>query len=106
MDLDLAGKRVLVTGASRGIGLATVEAFVAEGAEVLAVSRKSTPELEATGATFVSADLLEAAAPQRVLDTVLAGDPRLDVLVKQRRRRRSARRRPPRPRRRFQRGVG
>jgi hypothetical protein len=41
-----------------------------------------------------------------VLDTVLAGDPRLDVLVKQRRRRRSARRRPPRPRRRFQRGVG
>ncbi|KAA9155917.1 SDR family NAD(P)-dependent oxidoreductase [Amycolatopsis acidicola] len=81
MDLDLAGKRVLVTGASRGIGLAIVVAFVGEGAEVVAVSRKCTPELEATGATFVSADLTEPGAPQAVLDTVFETDPRLDVLV-------------------------
>ncbi|WP_439381276.1 SDR family NAD(P)-dependent oxidoreductase [Amycolatopsis lexingtonensis] len=81
MDLQLAGKRVLVTGASKGIGLAIVRSFVAEGAFVTAVSRRSTPELEATGATFVAADLAEPDGPRRVVEQVLAADPRLDVLV-------------------------
>ncbi|GAA3574683.1 oxidoreductase [Amycolatopsis ultiminotia] len=81
MDLELAGKRVLVTGASKGIGLAIVRAFRAEGASVTAVSRRSTPELAATGATFVAADLSEADGPARMVEAVLAADPRLDVLV-------------------------
>ncbi|GAA1596629.1 SDR family oxidoreductase [Actinoplanes couchii] len=81
MDLQLAGKRVLVTGASKGIGLATVQAFQAEGASVVAVSRTSTPELEATGAQFVSADLSTPDGPRHMVEAVLAADPRLDVLV-------------------------
>lgn len=81
MELDLAGKHVLVTGASKGIGLATVKAFLAEGATVTAVSRRSTPELDATGATFLSADLSTIDGPGQMVEAVLATAPRLDVLV-------------------------
>jgi NAD(P)-dependent dehydrogenase (short-subunit alcohol dehydrogenase family) len=81
MDLKLAGKRVLVTGASKGIGLATVRAFLAEGTSVVAVARRSTPGLEATGATFIAADLATPDGPKRAVEAALAADPRLDVLV-------------------------
>jgi NAD(P)-dependent dehydrogenase (short-subunit alcohol dehydrogenase family) len=37
---DLSGKVALVTGGSRGLGLAMVEAFVAHGADVVIASRK------------------------------------------------------------------
>lgn len=81
MDLHLSGKRALVTGASRGIGLATVTLLTAEGATVTAVSRRSSAELEATGAVFLPADLSLPDAPRRVIEAALEADPRLDVLV-------------------------
>src|SRR4051794_34742133 len=55
MDLDLADKVVVVTGASRGVGLATVQSFVQEGAIVVA------------GARTVSTALQELAAHAQVL---------------------------------------
>ena len=39
MDLQVAGKRVVVTGGSKGIGLSIAEAFMAEGASVTLVAR-------------------------------------------------------------------
>jgi len=81
MDLNLTDLRVLITGASRGIGLAIVRAFTAEGASVVASARKNTSELEATGAQFFPADLSTVDGPRELLDAVLATDSRLDVLV-------------------------
>jgi len=48
---------VLITGASRGIGLAAARAFTAQGARVIGAARTITPELAATGARTVAADL-------------------------------------------------
>src|ERR1700674_3155072 len=39
MDLHLRGKRVLITGASKGIGAAAAEAFAEEGAHVMLAAR-------------------------------------------------------------------
>src|ERR1700691_6431634 len=70
-------RTVLVTGASRGIGLATARAFIAQGARVIGVARTITPELTATGAYTVAADLPTPDGVSRLIQQ--AGD--LDVLV-------------------------
>lgn len=58
MNLDLSGKRVLVTGGSKGVGRAVVELFRAEGAQVLTCARQVSSELPAE--RFVQADLTTA----------------------------------------------
>jgi 3-oxoacyl-[acyl-carrier protein] reductase len=56
MDLKLRGKAALVTGSSRGIGLATAKAFAAEGCRVMLSARsdgqlrETETALSATGA--------------------------------------------------------
>jgi NAD(P)-dependent dehydrogenase (short-subunit alcohol dehydrogenase family) len=64
MELGLQGKSVLVTGGSKGIGLACARAFLAEGAKV-GIASRSRDNLEraakSIGATlWVAADLTRA----------------------------------------------
>jgi 3-oxoacyl-[acyl-carrier protein] reductase len=66
MDLGIAGRTAVVTGASRGIGAATAEQLEAEGARVVRVSR-------GTGVDVTSPD-----AAERIAE--LAGAP-VDILV-------------------------
>ena len=47
MDLHLWGKTAVVTGASKGIGLAITQALVGAGAHVVAGSRSRGPDLGA-----------------------------------------------------------
>ena len=54
MDLQLAGKRAIVTGGSRGIGKAIARALAAEGVDVALVARSAEP-LEAAAAELAEA---------------------------------------------------
>jgi NAD(P)-dependent dehydrogenase (short-subunit alcohol dehydrogenase family) len=89
MDLNLAGRVVIVTGASKGIGYACAEAFAAEGARVALVSR-SQANLDAALARFprgasapiaIAADMTSRDAADEMVAKVerTLGD--IDVLV-------------------------
>lgn len=86
MDLQLQGKRVLITGGSKGIGLAIAQAFAAEGAMPILVSRTRSQLDQAVQtiqsqhhiqAQTVEADLSLAGSAEKLRDAV--GD--IDVLV-------------------------
>ena len=72
MELALKGKRVLVTGASKGIGRACVEMLSAEGCTVLGASRGIAP-----GPAARPVDLSQRGAAEEL--AAWAGD--LDILV-------------------------
>ncbi|MEV6548158.1 SDR family oxidoreductase [Streptomyces sp. NPDC051597] len=84
MDLHLSGRTALVTGASKGIGLAVVSTLLDEGARVVAVSRRTSPELEKLarpGLVHVPADLMDHDSPARVVARTVEEFGGLDVLV-------------------------
>ena len=84
MDLKIAGKRALVMGASRGLGRAVAEGLLAEGVEVIAVSRNAKTSQDwakdAPGLTALSADLSDLASVDALIAAVLAKGG-VDILV-------------------------
>ena len=86
MDLQLAGKVAIVTGASRGIGRAIAETLADEGIRVVLVAR-SRDLLDALAASLPTpslvqaVDLRDAEAPTTVVAATLAHFGQLDLVV-------------------------
>jgi NAD(P)-dependent dehydrogenase (short-subunit alcohol dehydrogenase family) len=86
-DRGLRGKTAIVTGASRGIGLAIAQDLVANGARVCLTARRPEP-LEEAAAGFPEGSVLTVAGKsddpahrREVMDTVAETFGGLDVLV-------------------------
>jgi NAD(P)-dependent dehydrogenase (short-subunit alcohol dehydrogenase family) len=81
VELNLAGKVAVVTGAGAGIGLAITNALASEGAHVVAGSR-STGTLDGLErVTGVAIDLSPPGAPAQLVQRAIDDHGRLDVLV-------------------------
>jgi len=87
--IDLRGKRVLITGASSGIGEAGAESFAAEGAEVIVVARRAellealTQRIANAGGTAaaIPCDLADLDAVDELAATVEERFGAVDILV-------------------------
>ena len=92
MDLHLAGKVAVITGSSRGLGLASARALVGEGARVCVCARGAERLAEAVAelrvdagsddaVIGVEADLNTAAGVDTVVDRAVATYGGIDILV-------------------------
>ena len=86
MDLGLKDKIVLVTGGAKGIGAATVKAFLAEDAKVVLVDRdtdegSALSESSGSKASFIEADLTNLKSCKEAVEQTVSLFGGLDVLV-------------------------
>jgi len=81
MDLELSGKVAVVTGASKGIGLAITRALADEGALVVAGARSTDTLDRLERVTGVPVDLASPDGPALLVGRALDAHGRLDVLV-------------------------
>jgi len=89
MNLGIKGKRVLITGGSKGIGAAIAKAFANERAKVSIISRneeklKQTMDeigSEAAGHEYIVSNLRESQEPTRVAKELLDKHKTIDIVI-------------------------
>lgn len=86
MDLHLKGKKVLITGGSKGIGRAIAEAFVSEGADV-SIAARSLEFLEKTKAdlggriSIFQSDILKEEEREKLIQSFVKQNGTIDCLI-------------------------
>ncbi len=89
MDLGIADKRVLVTGASQGIGRAIAQSFAREGCRVAVIARREkelqevVAEMGGTGKghSYCALDLMEEGAPTKALRELTEPQDEFEIVV-------------------------
>lgn len=88
MIIDLTGKKVLVTGSSRGIGKATARLFAESGAQVAVHYQKNKKAAEAVmadlpgeGHMLVRGDISDASRVRQIVNEIIDKFRRIDILV-------------------------
>ena len=79
-DLELAGRRALVTGGTKGVGAAVVETLRNAGVKVVTTAR-SVPDTPPEGVSYIAEDLATAEGCQTVADAVLDRLGGVDIVV-------------------------
>ncbi|MBR0565614.1 SDR family NAD(P)-dependent oxidoreductase [Azoarcus sp. L1K30] len=79
-NLELTGRRALVTGGTKGVGAAVVESLRNAGVTIVATAR-SVPEIAPEGVTYFAADLTTADGCRAVADAVLDRLGGIDIVV-------------------------
>ncbi len=86
--MDFKDKKVLITGASRGIGKATAQAFALKGAQVglnfrsnLEEAQKTLSELPGSGHQLFQRDISQKEETKKLIDDFVKAYGQLDVLV-------------------------
>ena len=86
-SVDLAGKRILVTGASAGLGVETIRALSGHGAEIVgaardpAKTRRALGEAGAGDPALIELDLASLASVRAAADSLVAEGKPFDVII-------------------------
>jgi 3-oxoacyl-[acyl-carrier protein] reductase len=84
MELELSGRRALVTGASAGLGIAIAEALAAEGVKLALMARRESPMravAERHGGVAIPCDITDPDALDRGAAVAVAALGGIDILV-------------------------